>query len=209
MSQPLLEVQNLSCERGYRALFQQLSFSLQAGQLLQIAGENGTGKSTLLKILAGLTSDFQGELLWRGQTLADVRDDFLASTCYLGHAKAVKQRLTIEENLEWFNALYPHQTSAAQQDEILKQLRLYRFKQQACGQLSAGQQQRVALARLLISQAKLWILDEPFTAIDKQGVFEFEQLIAQQVEQGVSVILTTHHHLQSIQPHQVIELGVR
>lgn len=203
----LLSAQNLGCERGYRQLFEQLGFTLHRGQLMRVAGGNGSGKSTLLKVLAGLSSDYQGDLFWRGQPITEVRDQYQAGLCYLGHAKAVKQRLTVSENLAWFRSLYPCNDESIQSD-VLKQLRLYRFRDQLCGQLSAGQQQRVALARLLISKADLWILDEPFTAIDKEGVLEFEQIIQDRVAQGTAVILTTHHSLQLAVPQQTIELGV-
>lgn len=203
----LLSVRHLACERGYRPLFDQLSFTLSRGQLLRIAGGNGSGKSTLLKVLAGLSSDYSGDILWQGEPVSQVRDQYQAGLCYLGHAKAVKQRLTVQENLNWFRALYPCEDAATVQDDVLKQLRLYRFRDQLCGQLSAGQQQRVALARLLISKASVWILDEPFTAIDKDGVLEFEQIIQDRVAAGTAVILTTHHALQVITPQQTIELG--
>lgn len=202
----LLRVDGLSCERGYRTLFEQLSFSIAAGELVQIAGANGSGKSTLLKVLSGLTSDYSGDIYWRGEPLSKAREDYLNAMCFLGHAKAVKQRLTVQENLDFYAALYPNQKVEKQQ-AVLDLLHLGRFKEQLCGQLSAGQQQRVALARLLLSDARLWILDEPFTAIDKQGMAELERLIADSVNLGVSVILTTHQALQQVQPHQTIHLG--
>ena len=207
MSEALLSTKNLSCERGYRTLFEQLDLHLHRGELLQIGGENGSGKSTLLKVLAGLSTDFSGEILWQGHAVKTVKEQYQADLCYLGHAKGVKLGLSITENLRWFCSLYPCDNSASAQREVLEQLQLYRFRDQLCGQLSAGQQQRVALARLLLSRASLWILDEPFTAIDKQGVAEFEQIICERVSQGTAVILTTHHALQLAIPHRSIVLG--
>lgn len=135
-----------------------------------------------------------------------MKEQFHADLCYLGHAKGVKQGLSITENLRWFCSLYPCHASADAQRQVLEQLQLYRFRDQLCGQLSAGQQQRVALARLLLSKASLWILDEPFTAIDRQGVVEFEEIICQRVSSGTAVILTTHHALQLAIPHRSIVL---
>lgn len=208
MPDELLRVENLSCERGYRLLFEQLNFSIHAGQLVQIAGENGSGKSTLLKLLSGLSTDYSGDIYWQNKPLSQVKDDYHSQMCFLGHAKAVKQRLTVQENLDYYAALYP-QHQKQQQQAVLAMLHLSHFRDQLCGQLSAGQQQRVALARLILSGARLWILDEPFTAIDKQGVLELERIIADKVAQGVSVLLTTHQALQQIQPHQTIQLGGR
>lgn len=205
--QELLRIENLSCERGYRTLFEQLSFSIRAGELIHIAGENGTGKSTLLKVLAGLTSDYEGGIFWQGMPLAKVKEDYLNHICYLSHAKAVKQRLTVQENLDYFSALYPNHQREREQS-VLEMLHLGAYRHQLCSQLSAGQQQRVAIARLLLSHAQLWILDEPFTAIDKQGVAELEDIIANSVSMGVAVMLTTHHGLQSVKPHQTIVLGM-
>lgn len=204
----LLRIEDLSCERGYRTLFEQLNFSVRAGELVQIAGENGSGKSTLLKVLSGLSTDYSGQIYWQGELLGKAKDDYLSAMCFLGHAKAVKQRLTVQENLDYYAALYPNQQREKQQ-AVLDMLHLSRFRNQLCGRLSAGQQQRVALARLLLSNARLWILDEPFTAIDKQGVAELERIIADSVNLGVSVLLTTHQALQQIQPHQMIQLGGR
>lgn len=204
MSEPLLAVRHLGCERGGRVLFSDLHFELSAGSLLRIAGGNGSGKSTLLRVLTGLSTDFSGELFWRGQPLAEVLDDYRLAMCYLAHDKAVKPMLTVNENIDWFLALYPARDDAGL-EEALKLFSLLPFRHQPCGQLSAGQQQRVALARLWLSAASLWILDEPFTAIDRQGIAGLEQVIGDFVRRGGSVVLTTHHDLQL--PGQTLELG--
>ena len=206
MPHSLLSAQALSCERGYRQLFHQLDLSIGSGELLRIAGGNGSGKSTLLSVLTGLSTDYQGDIFWCGEPLHAVHHEYQAAMCYLAHNKAVKPQLTINEHLQWFRALYPCRDDVVQ-EAVLHQLGLYRYRDSLCGQLSAGQQQRVALARLLISSARLWILDEPFTAIDKQGVAEFEQVICDFVAAGGAVVLTTHHDLRLSVPNQVIELG--
>jgi heme exporter protein A len=202
----LLSAHALSAERAYRALFSRLSFELSAGEVIRLAGPNGAGKSTLLKILAGLTTDYQGDIFWRDKNITDARDSFQRESCFLGHNKAVKSVLTAYENLHWFASLYPCKTNINISD-VLQQVGLLGYEHTLCSQLSAGQQQRVALARLLLSSAVIWLLDEPFTAIDKQGVVVFENLISQFVLQGGAVIITTHHDIQLSVPIKTIDLG--
>lgn len=206
MNQPLLTIQHLSCERGYRQLFTDLQLEIHAGEVVRIAGPNGAGKSTLLKVLSGISTDYSGEILFQGQPVDACRDDFLRHLCFLGHAKAVKKNLTPLENLRWFQALYPCKAEVSIH-AALEHVGLGAYEDSLCGQLSAGQQQRVALARLVMSDASLWILDEPFTAIDKQGVSEFENLISEYAQLGGAVLITTHHHLQLSVPVREVELG--
>lgn len=203
---PLISIQTLCCERGYRQLFQQLSFDVSAGQVVRIAGPNGAGKSTLLNVLAGISSDFSGEILFNGSAIKTVSYDYRDNLCFIGHAKAVKNQLTPRENLQWFCSLYATQLEL-NIDTVLDRVGLKFFSDQICGQLSAGQKQRVALARLLISSAQIWILDEPFTAIDQQGVKQFEQLISEFAERGGTVIVTTHHDLDIKGDYRCIDLG--
>ncbi len=202
----LLSAQSLGCERAYRSLFGDLDLSIDAGQVVRIAGPNGAGKSTLLKVLAGISSDFEGNIFWRGQPVNSVRDDFQRESCFLGHNKAVKLGLTAYENLAWFQALYPSKKMLSIADALTR-VGLGQFQDTLCSQLSAGQQQRVALARLLLASAKLWILDEPFTAIDKHGVAEFENIIGHFVQSGGAVIITTHHNLQLPVSVLTLDLG--
>lgn len=205
-SEVLLSIQSLSCERGYRQLFQQLNFSLSSGQVIRIAGPNGSGKSTLLNVLAGISSDYSGDIYFKDQPVAEVGYEYREHLCYLGHAKAVKTQLTPEENLKWFCSMYPVRADVTI-DDVLEHVGLKPFKQQICAQLSAGQKQRVALARMLISAADIWILDEPFTAIDQKGVKHFEQLIADFSESGGAVLVTTHHDLQVLGDYRTLDLG--
>ncbi len=196
MSTPLLEVKDLYCERDERVLFQDLSFSLNSGEVLQVEGPNGSGKTTLLRILSGLSRAFEGELFWKGQPLAEGRDDFLESLLYYGHLPGVKATLTPEENLRWYAALHPQTDTITERiHEALASVGLYGYEDVPCHSLSAGQNRRVSLARLYLSRAPLWILDEPFTAIDKRGVAAKEALIEEHAANGGSVILTTHHEL--------------
>lgn len=189
---PLLELHNLSCERDERCLFAGLSLSLAAGDLVQIGGPNGAGKTTLLRALAGISQDYFGEIRYCGQSLATVRWEFARDSLYLGHLAGIKKALSPLENLNWYLA----QTGdSGDIHQALSAVGLYGYEDTPCYQLSAGQLRRVALARLYLSQARIWILDEPFTAIDKPGVAQLEALIAKQVVQGGLVILTSHQDL--------------
>ncbi|WP_027857812.1 cytochrome c biogenesis heme-transporting ATPase CcmA [Marinobacterium jannaschii] len=194
MSDPLMIVENLYCERDDRVLFEDLGFSLMKGEVLQIEGQNGSGKTTLLRILAGLSSHFEGDIYWRGLPLMDVQDDFRRDMLYFGHQPGVKAMLSPEENLRWYAAMHP----AIDLDRMataLDAVGLNGYEDVPCHSLSAGQHRRVSLARLYMTAAPLWILDEPFTAIDKAGVAKQEMLIQRHAELGGSVILTTHHEL--------------
>ena len=206
MADILLQGVNLSCERDERLLFSGLNFALPSGAVMQIEGPNGSGKTTLLRILSGLSSNFEGELLFRGVSMRETVYEYRQSLCILNHAPGVKASLSPRENLRWALALSSN-TSAAQIDSALDKVGLYGFEDVPAHNLSAGQQRRIALARLYLSKAPLWILDEPFTAIDKQGVKELEALLAEHASMGGSVILTTHHHLQMPGRLQVLRLG--
>lgn len=191
---PLLRAERLFCERDERVLFSALSFSLSAGQLMQVMGSNGSGKTTLLRIVCGLNDSYDGDIYWCGEPISEQREQFLASMLYIGHRVGVNRILTPRENLRWSAALH-----APVDDErivsALARVGLRAYEDIPCRNLSAGQQQRVSLARLLISPARLWILDEPFTTLDVYGVAELENLLAEHVSQGGAVLFTTHHRL--------------
>lgn len=182
------------CERDERILFSNLNFEIAGGELVQVRGSNGSGKTSLLRIVCGLNEDFSGAILWKGEPVADVREDFLASMIYTGHRAGVNRILTPRENLRWCASLQAP-VDDRQIVEALGRLGLRAYEDIPCRNLSAGQTQRVALARLLISKASVWILDEPFTTLDIQGVKNLENLLAEHVSTGGAVILTTHHPL--------------
>ncbi len=194
MSTPLLEVKGLFCERDERVLFEDLNFCLNPGEIIQVEGPNGSGKTTLLRILSGLSQTYEGDIFFNNEPVSEVRDDFLAALLYFGHLPGVKSILTPEENLRWYCALHPH-TRLEGIAKALSNVGLFGYEDVPCHSLSAGQNRRVSLARLYLSDAPLWILDEPFTAIDKRGVARKEALIARHAEKGGSVVLTTHHEL--------------
>ena len=195
----MLEARELLCERDERTLFSGLSFTLNAGEWVQITGSNGAGKTTLLRLLTGLSRPDAGEVLWQGQPLHQVRDSYHQNLLWIGHQPGIKTRLTALENLHF----YHRDGDTAQCLEALAQAGLAGFEDIPVNQLSAGQQRRVALARLWLTRATLWILDEPFTAIDVNGVDRLTQRMAQHTEQGGIVILTTH------QPLNVADSNIR
>lgn len=201
----MLTVSGLTCERDERILFADLSFNVEAGSLWQVQGANGSGKTTLLRILAGLNGDYSGELAWQGKPCRDVRAEYQQSLFYLGHAPSVNRTLTPLQNLRWFCALQGFSDDAAIHAG-LDELGLRGYADIPCYQLSAGQQRRVSLARLLLTPAKLWILDEPFTALDRQGVAELEARVSRHAQRGGAVLLTTHHALQTQHPLTVLNL---
>jgi heme exporter protein A len=188
----MLTVKNLSCERDDRVLFAHLNFNVQSGEILQIEGQNGSGKTSLLRILCGLSSHFDGDIFWHHDAIQKLYGIYCQQLLYVGHHAGIKAALTAEENLRWMQTLHPllNKCSIA---HALRQVGLYGYEDVPCYTLSAGQQRRVSLARLYLSSHPLWILDEPFTALDKKGVTEKEQLMLQHVRAGGMCILTTHH----------------
>lgn len=181
---PLLVAQSLGLVRGGRELFRELSFQINAGQLWQIEGANGAGKTSLLRILCGLSRyGFEGRVHRHAPLL------------YLGHQSAVKALLTPRENLAWHVSGESRHTDE-RIDAALAAVGLYGFEDVPSHTLSAGQHRRVNLARLLLSSSPLWLLDEPFTAIDKSGVEHLQALLAAHVAAGGAVVMTSHQALQ-------------
>lgn len=194
----LLRAVGLSCERDERVLFQQLSFSLNSGDILHVKGPNGAGKTTLLRGLAGLNQHLLGECHWH-ESIAELNALDGGRCWYLAHRAAVTLALTAEENLRYAAALKGLNYSTAELWQALEAVGLRGFEDVPCGQLSAGQQRRVALARLYLpsSNIPVWILDEPFTALDVDAVAQMEAHLIQFAEQGGAVLMTSHHGLES------------
>lgn len=193
-SLPVLTVSDLFLTRGGRDLFTGLSFELERGQLVQLTGANGAGKTSLLRILAGLSRyGFEGSVHTRVPLL------------YLGHQAGVKGLLSPRENLAW-HAGGQGQYSTAEIDRALGQVGLFGYENVPSHNLSAGQHRRVNLARLYLCDSPLWILDEPFTAIDRDGVARLEALMVDHVQAGGTVLLTSHQALSVQHPVQALSL---
>ncbi len=190
---PLISAEKLTCIREDRILFEQLSIQIYAGDIIQVEGPNGAGKTSLLRILAGLSQPFDGDVYFKEQPIIQCRELFHQKLLYLGHLPGVKGEMSALENLSFNLAL--HGLASEQAEDNLAQVNLLGFEDSLASHLSAGQHRRIALARLLTTKAPIWILDEPFTAIDKQGVQNLEQLFINHAEQGGCVILTTHQDL--------------
>lgn len=189
----MLEVINLTCTRGERTLFRNVSFKLDVGGLLHVAGTNGSGKTSLLRILCGLGAADAGEVRWRGEPIHSVREAYWREVVYLGHANALKDDLSAIENLLMACALAGRPASDGDAPEALHAFGLAVCSHLPVRALSQGQKRRSALARLALStQARLWILDEPFSALDVAAVAHLEKLIVAYLDGGGSVIFTTH-----------------
>ena len=201
----VLKAEQLFCERDDRVLFRELSFSARAGEVIQIKGSNGSGKTTLLRVICGLNDNYHGALKWFNEPIEDNQDDFYSSLIYLGHQVGVNKVLTPVENLRWSVGLRENVTSDSIY-QALAEIGLRGFEDSQCFSLSAGQQQRVSLSKLLLGTAIIWVLDEPFTTLDVDGVQLLEKLLGDHARKGGVALVTTHHEL-SLPDLKILELG--
>ncbi len=192
----MLEISGLTCTRGDHRLFSGLSFSLSNGELLQVEGANGSGKTSLLRTLCGFIQPEAGEVLWRGQNIRDLEEDYYAEMVYLGHHNAIKDELNALENLHISAGLAGCAIDDKQAIAALRRMGLRGRETLPVKVLSQGQRRRVALARLLVGEAGLWILDEPLTALDVGAVGMMRELIGEHLAKGGMVIYTTHQPLE-------------
>ena len=190
----LLEACGLECVRHDRTLFRDLSFTVSAGEITQVEGANGSGKTSLLRLLCGLMLPAAGEVRWRGRDIQADRINYFTELCYIGHHPGIKEELTPRENLRMAQSL-GRSRDGIDIDTALAEVGLYGYEDLPTRTLSAGQRRRVALARMLILEAKLWILDEPFTALDIHGRTLIEGMLEQHSQRGGAALLTTHQVL--------------
>lgn len=194
----MLEISNLACARGDHQLFSGLSFSLTQGELLQIEGINGSGKTSLLRTLCGFMIPEAGEVRWRGENIRELREEYHAEMVYLGHLNAIKDELNALENLHINAGLSGCALDDKQAIAALRRMGLRGRETLPVKVLSQGQRRRVALARLLVGNASLWILDEPLTALDVGAVGLMQELIGEHLAKQGMVIYTTHQPLEVV-----------
>lgn len=192
----MLEVSNLACSRGDHRLFSGLSFALHPGQIMQVQGANGSGKTSLLRMLCGFIIPDEGKITWCGEDVRNLDEDYCAELLYLGHLNAVKDELNGLENLRISAGLSGIELGEKEALAALRRMGLRGREKLPTKVLSQGQRRRVALARLLTSDASLWILDEPLTALDVGAVALIQELVAEHLARQGMVIFTTHQPLQ-------------
>ncbi|MEN8168183.1 MAG: cytochrome c biogenesis heme-transporting ATPase CcmA [Pseudomonadota bacterium] len=187
-----LEAKELSCIRDDRILFEGLEFKLQAGEMLLLEGRNGSGKTSLLRILCSIRLADEGSVVWCGEDIQKLGADYHQHIAYIGHRDGIKLDLTPLENLHVARAL-GKASATLDSTQVLERFGLYGFEDIPTYNLSAGQQRRLALSRLLATESQLWILDEPFTSLDKHGIQQFERLMEDHLACAGMIVLTTHH----------------
>jgi heme exporter protein A len=196
-SENLLKIENLAVFRSDLPLFETIDFQLISGEALQISGTNGSGKTSLLRCLCGLSSRYSGSIYWNGKLISSNTHDIHKQILYLGHALGLKPRLTVNQNLSFYQQL----RFDAEQPSIhraLKALKIENYLDEQVANLSAGQKRRVALARIISEPVKLWILDEPMVALDTDGQAWLEEVCNQHLSKGGLIILTSHQPLKGI-----------
>ncbi len=189
---PMLAARNLSCVRGTQTLFTDLSLQLDAGQWLYLQGENGAGKTSLLRILAGLALPAAGSVHWQAQPISNQRSEYHADMLYLGHHASLKEDLTLTENLRSLIAMDGLKVSDAAIQDALTRMGLAKRQHLPARVLSAGQKRRGLLVRLLLRPAKLWLLDEPFNALDANAIVDLQECLKAHLKDGGMIVLTSH-----------------
>lgn len=203
----MLSASGLACVRGDRRLFSDVSFDLSPGEWLHVEGSNGAGKTSLLRIVAGLLHAPEGEIRWDGRPVKEVRDEYHEALLYLGHAPSIKEDMTPLENLRTTAAIAGRQLDEGAAMTALRRIGLKGREHLPARVLSQGQKRRVALARLLVSGAKLWILDEPFVALDVAAVAMLGGLIGEHLAENGMVLLTSHQEMKLSGAGRSLRLG--
>jgi heme exporter protein A len=206
---PVLAAAGLACRRGDRLLFDGLDLAVHPGQIVWVRGRNGQGKTSLLRLLAGLSAPAAGQITWGGSALRAAGAGFHRRLVHLAHANALKEDLTVLESLQFLARLHGRDAAPAPLVDALRRLNLYSRRDAPVRTLSQGQRRRVALARLLIEpEASLWILDEPYDALDADGSAILDEVLCAHATRGGSVVLTSHVPLTITRPAPlVLSLG--
>ena len=196
----MLKVEKLTCVRGTRRLFKDLRFSVEPGELIELRGPNGSGKTSLLRILCGLATPAAGQVLWNGQDTRKLGEEYRESVAYLAHQNAVKDELTAIENLRISSAVCGYALEKKEAQEILKRVGLTQQQNLPARVLSAGQRRRLAMTRLLTSKARLWILDEVLTSLDDAAMNLSREFISGHLKHDGIAIVATHLDLNLLAP---------
>ena len=205
---PTLSFAELGCSRGERQLFHGVNCVLAGGRWLYVSGANGVGKTSLLRMVCGLAPIESGQILWNGTPIHTQRDAFYQDLFYLGHANALQESMTVIENLRFRCALAGSALDKVAAPEVLARFGLKGRQDQLVRHLSQGLKRRVALSRLALTPARLWVLDEPFVAMDEAGVRLLAGLIAAHLGRGGLAVLTSHQQVDiGTIPAQMLELG--
>ena len=205
----MFKAQGLACLRGDRLLFKNVGLELNSGGLLYVLGENGSGKSSLLRMLCGLLMPENGTVFWDEKSIKENAEDYLSNLTYIGHLNGLKDDLTALENLAMGACIAGNEIAADKALDALSAIGIARCANLPARVLSQGQKRRVALARLWLAVGKLWVLDEPFAALDVASVEVLAARISEHLSSGGMAILTTHQdvtiHAQSIQTLRLSE----
>jgi heme exporter protein A len=204
----MLEVNNLGCVRGDRRLFRDVNFTLGAGSLLQVRGPNGSGKTSLLRMICGILFPAEGEVLWQGANIYSLGEEYFTSVTYLGHRNGLKEELTPDENLRFMSGLAGIAVSREEATNTLAIVGLAGRENLPARLLSEGQRRRTALARLLICKTPLWVLDEVLTSLDSSAVRFVTSLIEEHLNKGGIAVVATHHEFDfSARSYQRLDLA--
>lgn len=203
-----LQVSNLHCVRGDRRLLENIHFSLQSGQLMHLQGHNGSGKTTLMRTIAGLLPMESGEITWNAKNIHTQADIYRSNLLYLGHLNGLKEELNAVENLRMLTAIRGELIEEKTLWRILQDIGLRGHEDIPTKYLSQGQKRRVALARLWFNQAVLWLLDEPFSALDTAALQQLQYICREHLQSGGMLLLTSHQSVELLQQdHQTLTLG--
>ena len=192
----MLEAVNLTCARGERKLFSGLNFSLRGGNVVQAFGPNGSGKTSLLRIICGLAAPAAGEVRWKGTNISRLGEEYFGQIAYVAHQNGTKDELDPIENLRISSGVAGHSLSKQEAQGVLELVGLSKQKHLPARLLSAGQRRRLALSRLLASRARLWILDEPLASLDDDGALLARNLISEHLSNQGMAIIATHEEME-------------